>query len=236
MKKGYSDTIPVTLDDIIHHTKAVKRSNTKALVVADMPFGTYVIISTNSKGDINSAYTNCVKVFRESGADAVKLEGGTDIIPIMDNLIKKGIAVMGHIGLTPQSASVLGGFRGQGKTLESSMKILEDAIALERIGCFSIVAECIPSLLSEKISDLINIPLIGIGAGNKCDGQVLVYHDILNIIPNYKRPSFSKEFGNISELSINSLTKYNDEVKNRQFPEEKHSKIIVKLTFKYIDG
>jgi len=203
---GHSNTLSVTMDEMIHHTKAVSRGVSNALIVGDMPFLSYKI-------DIKEAVKNAGRFIQEGGAEAVKVEGGTEMCPTIKAIIEADIQVMGHIGLTPQAIYKFGGFLVQGKTIEAAKKLILDAKNLEEIGVFSIVLESIPS---------IDIPTIGIGAGPYCDGQILVIHDMLGIFTDIK-PKFIKYFGKIGESISRALEEYRNEVKNGLYPDKEHS-------------
>jgi 3-methyl-2-oxobutanoate hydroxymethyltransferase len=211
---GYDSTLPVTLDDMVHHTKAVTRAAKRSLVVADMPFLTY-------HGSIDSTLRNAARLMQEGLAKAIKLEGGMEILPAVEACVKAGIPVMGHLGLTPQSIHQLGGYIIQGKTDIKANKLFEDAQRLEEAGAFSVVLELVPESLATRITDSLTIPTIGIGAGRGCDGQVLVLHDALHIgDPGTKK--FVKQFADIGAQIHQGIQAYVQEVKNRQFPDETH--------------
>ncbi|MFV9510667.1 3-methyl-2-oxobutanoate hydroxymethyltransferase [Tepidibacillus sp. LV47] len=212
---GYDTTIPVTLEDMIHHGKAVVRGTKRAFVVVDMPFLTYHL-------GIEKAVYHAGRIMQETGAKAVKIEGGKEIVPVIQAIIQAGIPVMGHIGLTPQSVHQLGGFKVQGKSKEDALKIIEDAKALEAAGVFSIVLEAIPHDLAKIITETVSVPTIGIGAGNACDGQVLVFHDLIQYGMD-RPPKFVKVYGQIGEMIRLSLSQYKDEVKKRIFPAKEHT-------------
>ncbi|MGZ3568274.1 MAG: 3-methyl-2-oxobutanoate hydroxymethyltransferase, partial [Thermodesulfobacteriota bacterium] len=188
---GYENTLPVTMDEMIHHTKAVKKGAKYALIVGDMPFMSY---NTSEK----DAIFNAGRFMKEAGADAVKLEGGAAVKDIVKVIVKAGIPVMGHIGLTPQTISMLGGFKVQGKDAEAAQKIIDDALSLEDAGTFSVVLEAIPAPIAKRITERLAIPTIGIGAGIDCDGQVLVVHDMLGLFDRFT-PKFAKRYVNLSE-------------------------------------
>lgn len=210
---GYDNTLPVTMDEILHHIRAVRNGTKRALVVADMPFGSY---QPSIEAGIKNAIA-CIK----AGADAVKIEGGSSFAPLISELVKSGIPVMGHIGLTPQWIKEFGGYRIQGKKEEEKNRLIEDAISLDKAGCFSIVLEGIPAELSGKITSSVKIPTIGIGAGKDCDGQVLVIYDMLGL---YERvPRFVKRYANLRETIKKALEDYIKEVKEGIFPDEEHS-------------
>lgn len=212
---GYTNTLSVTMDEMIHHTKAVSRGVSNALIVGDMPFLSYKI-------DIVEAVKNAGRFIQEGGAEAVKVEGGTEICPTIKAMIDADIQVMGHIGLTPQAVYQFGGFLVQGKTIETAKKLILDAKNLEEVGVFSIVLESIPWQVAELITNSVNVPTIGIGAGPYCDGQILVIHDMLGIFTDIK-PKFLKYFGNIGEAISRALNNYKDEVINGKYPDREHS-------------
>ncbi|KGO13927.1 3-methyl-2-oxobutanoate hydroxymethyltransferase [Clostridium botulinum] len=212
---GYENTLSVTMEDMLHHTKAVVRGASNALVVGDMPFMSY-------QTSIYDAVYNAGRFIKEAGAHAVKLEGGATVAEEVKAIVKAQIPVMGHIGLTPQSVNMFGGFKVQGKNEKVAKKLIEDAKILEEAGAFSIVLECIPEKLSKIISESISIPTIGIGAGKYCDGQILVYQDMLCMFSDFK-PKFVKSFGNIGESIKDGVSQYIKEVKEAKFPEEKHA-------------
>ncbi|HZK44277.1 MAG TPA: 3-methyl-2-oxobutanoate hydroxymethyltransferase [Syntrophomonadaceae bacterium] len=212
---GYEDTLPVTVDDIIHHTKAVVRATKNTMVVADMPFLSYHI--TNEE-----AVRNAGRIIQETGAQAVKLEGGTERVDTVKAIIDAQIPVMGHIGLTPQSVNQFGGFKVQGKDVETARKLIEDAQALAEAGVFSIVLECVPTPLAQKVTEELSIPTVGIGAGPYCDGQVLVINDMLGMFKGHI-PKFVKKFANLEPIIIAALEDYKKEVKEGTFPAPEHS-------------
>ena len=212
---GYNNTLSVTMDEMIHHTKAVSRGVSNALIVGDMPFLSYKI-------DKKEAVKNAGRFIQEGGAEAVKVEGGTEICPIIKSMIDADIEVMGHIGLTPQAIYRFGGFLVQGKTIDAAKKLLIDAKNLEHQGVFSIVLECIPWQISKLISESVDIPTIGIGAGSFCDGQIIVIYDMLGIAKEIK-PKYLKYFGNIGDDIRSALYKYKDEVSKIFYPDKNHS-------------
>jgi 3-methyl-2-oxobutanoate hydroxymethyltransferase len=212
---GYPDTVSVTMDEMIHHTKAVVRGVEHALVITDMPFGSY-------NSSIPAAINNATRILKEGRADAVKLEGGVTMAPTVAAIVRAGIPVQGHIGLTPQTATSLGGFKVQGKNAQAARQLIEDARALEEAGCFSIVLEAIPAPIAEHITREIAIPTIGIGAGPSCDGQVLVIHDLVGMYDRFT-PKFVKQYTKINEPVAGALAQYKAEVENRTFPTEVHS-------------
>ena len=212
---GYDTTIPVTIEEMIHHGKAVVRGTKNAFVIVDMPFLTYHL-------GIEKAVYHAGRIFQETGAKAVKLEGGKELVPVIQAIIQAGIPVMGHIGLTPQSVHQLGGFKVQGKSKETAIKLMDDAKALEEAGVFGIVLEAIPDDLAEMISNRVTVPTIGIGAGNACDGQVLVFHDMIQYGVN-RSPKFVKVYDHVGDIVKRSITRYSEEVKARSFPSKEHS-------------
>ncbi len=212
---GYPDTVSVTMEEMLHHTRAVVRGVEHALVVTDMPFGSY-------NSSIPAAINNATRILKEGGAGAVKLEGGVAMAPVVEAIVRAGIPVQGHIGLTPQTATNLGGFKVQGKSAQAAKQLLEDALALEAAGCFSIVLEAIPAPLAEHITRQLAIPTIGIGAGIGCDGQVLVIHDLVGLYDRFT-PKFVKQYAKISDPIAGALAQYKAEVENRTFPAEAHS-------------
>ena len=211
---GYEDTLEVTMEDMIHHSKAVSRGAKNALIVTDMPFMSY-------QTSVYDAVVNAGRLIKEGKAQAVKLEGGLEIVDKVEAIVKASIPVMGHIGLTPQSINQIGGFKVQGKSEESGRILIESAKALEKAGAFAIVLECVPSKLSKLITESINIPTIGIGAGNDCDGQILVYQDMLGMFSGFK-PKFVKRYSELGEEIQKSFVKYDREVKDKVFPGEEH--------------
>jgi 3-methyl-2-oxobutanoate hydroxymethyltransferase len=211
---GYSSTIPVTLDDMVHHTAAVVRGAASALVVADMPFLTYATL--------DRAVVAAQRLMQESGAQAVKLEGGAAMAPIVERLVDCGVPVMGHLGYTPQSAYVFGTARLQGRKAAAARRIVEDALALEAAGAFAIVLELVPTQLAGAISRLLHIPTIGIGAGPECDGQVLVIHDVLGLNPDFA-PRLAKRFADLGEAIRAAAAAYSAEVTAGSFPAAEHS-------------
>jgi len=212
---GYDSTIPVTLEVMLHHTKAVVKGTKNALVVGDMPFMTYQI-------SVEEAIRNAGRFLQETGCQAVKLEGGVTMADKVRKIVDCGIPVMGHIGLTPQSINQLGGHRIQGKTPETAKRLLEDAIALEKAGAFAVVLETVPAPLSALITRKINIPTIGIGAGAGCDGQVQVINDILGSYTDFV-PKHAKQYAKVADIMSNAISQYYDEVKAGKFPTEAQS-------------
>ncbi|MCJ7746946.1 MAG: 3-methyl-2-oxobutanoate hydroxymethyltransferase [Desulfobacterales bacterium] len=212
---GYENTIPVTMDEMIHHTKAVTRGAKYPLIIGDMPFMSY---NTSEK----DAIFNAGRFMKEGGADAVKLEGGASVKDIVRAIVRAGISVMGHIGLTPQTISMLGGFKVQGKDAQAAQKIIDDALLLEDVGAFSVLLEAIPAPIAKRITERLKVPTIGIGAGVHCDGQVLVVHDMLGLFDRFT-PKFAKRYVNLSELMLNAFVSYREEVLKGEFPTDQHS-------------
>ena len=212
---GYTDTVSVTMEEMIHHTRAVVRGVEHALVVTDMPFG-------SCSSSIPEAIDNAVRILKEGRADAVKVEGGVTMAKTVAAMVAAGIPVQGHIGLTPQTATSLGGFKVQGKSAQAARQLIDDALALEAAGCFSIVLEAIPAPLAEHITGRLAIPTIGIGAGPDCDGQVLVIHDLVGLYDRFT-PKFVKQYARINEPVGEALRQYREEVQNRAFPTAAHS-------------
>jgi 3-methyl-2-oxobutanoate hydroxymethyltransferase len=207
---GYADTTAVTMADMLHHVKAVMRGSRRALVVADMPFMSYTV-------SVERALDNAARFIQEAGVQAVKLEGGEAVAETIRRLVAAGVPVMGHVGLTPQQVLNLGGYRVQGKSLEAAEQILRDALAVEAAGCFSLVLECIPAELARLITETLEIPTIGIGAGPDCDGQVQVIHDLLGWIPDFT-PKHAKRYADMGETIRGAARKYAEEVQARRFP------------------
>lgn len=212
---GYDSTIPVTMQDMLHHLKAVVRGAKKALVVADMPFMSYQI-------DTPQALSNAAALMQQGGAQAVKLEGGESVAAMVRRIVECGIPVMGHIGLTPQSVNAFGGFHVQGRNLQKAVQLLKDAKALEEAGAFAIVLELVPAPLARLISQRLAIPTIGIGAGPHCDGQVQVCLDILGIFTDFM-PKHTKRYAQLAELIQDAFTRYLQEVQEGSFPTDKES-------------
>lgn len=211
---GFDTTIPVTMDMMLMHCSAVRRGVKQALLVGDLPFGSYQI-------DLSTAKRNAARLMQESGVDAVKLEGGEAMAETVRGLVEMGIAVHGHIGLTPQSVSAFGGFKVQGRTVENARRMIADAIAIEQAGAFAIVLEGLPSRLAALITKKLSIPTIGIGAGAGCDGQVLVIHDLLGLFDKMS-PKFVKHYGDVRNQIIDAFTAYRADVKSAAFPAYEH--------------
>lgn len=212
---GYDSTIPVTMDDMIHHGKAVKRGAKDTFIVIDMPFMSYHL-------SIRDTLLNGAKLIQETGANAVKVEGADEVLEGIEALTKAGIPVVAHLGLTPQSVGVLGGYKVQGKDAEAARKLIDDAKKCELAGAIAVVLECVPKQLAKTISDSLTIPTIGIGAGEQTDGQVLVYHDVLSYGVE-RVPKFVKQYAHLNEPIVNGLTSYVTDVKEGQFPKDDHS-------------
>lgn len=212
---GYENTIPVTMEEMIHHTKAVARGAKYALILGDMPFMSY----NTSERD---AILNAGRFMKEAKADAVKLEGGASVRDIVRAIVKAGIPVMGHIGLTPQTISMLGGFKVQGKDAQAAQKIIDDALLLEDAGAFCVLLEAVPAPIAKRVTERLTVPTIGIGAGVHCDGQVLVVHDMLGLFDRFT-PRFAKRYVNLSEVILNAFETYREEVFKEKFPADQHS-------------
>jgi 3-methyl-2-oxobutanoate hydroxymethyltransferase len=213
--QGKSNTLSVTVKEIAYHTEIVSRTTTRALVIADMPFMSYQISD-------EEAIENCGLMLKEAGAEAVKLEGGGYIAPLVSKLVDRGIPVMGHLGLTPQSIHTFGGFVVQAKTTERIDRLKKDARALEDAGVFAIVLECVPREVAREVTGILNVPTIGIGAGPDCDGQILVFHDIMGIYRDMKL-RFVKEYAAVGEMIRKGLQAYRQEVLTGAFPDDAHS-------------
>ena len=211
---GYEDTLKVTMEDMIHHTAAVSRGAKNALIVGDMPFMSY---STGMR----DAVINAGRLMSEGGADCVKLEGGTEVCDVIRAIVTAKIPVCAHIGLTPQAVNALGGFKVQGKDIKSANRLIKDALAVQEAGAFAVVIECVPEALSKKISEMLDIPTIGIGAGSGCDGQVLVYQDMLGMYSDFK-PKFVKRFADVGSEMRKGVQDYIGAVKDGSFPAEEH--------------
>ena len=212
---GHDSTVPATMDEMLMLTRAVTRGARRPLVVADMPFGSFQVSDED-------ALRNAIRFVKEAGADAVKLEGAGPMLSRVRTIVGAGIPVMGHIGLTPQSATMLGGYRAQGRSAEKALALLGDARALEAAGCFSIVLEAVPARVAKRVTDELAIPTIGIGAGPDCDGQVLVWHDLLGLYQG-RTARFVKRYAEIGESIRTALETYADDVRGRRFPEEQHT-------------
>jgi 3-methyl-2-oxobutanoate hydroxymethyltransferase len=211
---GFETTLPVTMDMMVLHCRAVRRGVERAYLVGDMPFGSYQL-------SVEEAKRNAIRLLAEGGVDAVKLEGGERVADTVRELVEMGVAVQGHIGLTPQSISALGGFKAQGKTLETARRLIDDAKALEQAGVFSLVLESVPARLAALITHLVRVPTIGIGAGAGCDGQVLVTHDLLGLSVRHT-PKFAKRYADLAGIMQSAFEAYCDEVRARAFPSAEH--------------
>ena len=212
---GYEDTIAVTVEDMIHHGKAVAKGAKNALVVVDMPFLSY-------QTSVYDAVVNAGRIMKETHCGAVKLEGGAVVCPQIKAIVDASIPVCAHLGLTPQSINAFGGFKAQGKTVEAAQKLIDDAKAVEEAGAFAVVLECVPAKLAKLVSESVSIPTIGIGAGNGCDGQVLVYADMLAMFSDFC-PKFVRKFANVGEIMSQAFKDYDAAVKDGSFPSEEHT-------------
>ena len=213
--QGHENTLPVTVDDIVYHTRIVRRADPRALVVADMPFLSYQVSPSD-------AVANAGRIVKEGGAEAVKIEGGREFLHAVGALVDASIPVMGHLGLTPQSVHRFGGYKVQGKSAGARERMIEDALLLQRAGCFSFVLEGIPFDLAGEISEALEVPTIGIGAGPRCDGQVLVFHDLLGI-ENTLTPKFVKRYAQLNDVMIDAIREFRREVTQGTFPDLDHS-------------
>jgi 3-methyl-2-oxobutanoate hydroxymethyltransferase len=211
---GYDSTLPVTVDDMVHHTRATRRGAPDAFVIADMPFLSY---STPEQ-----ALATAARLMKDAGADSVKLEGGAEVAPIVEALVRAGVPVLGHVGLTPQTASALGGYKLQGKDEETARRAVEGAEALDAAGCWGIVLELIPAELARVVTQRVAIPTIGIGAGAHCDGQVLVFHDLVGLFSGFT-PTFVKRYAEAGNAIREACARYAEEVRSGAFPGEKQS-------------
>ena len=212
---GYENTLPVTMEEMLHHSRAVARGAKSALLVGDMPFMSYQV-------SVEEAVRNAGRFLQQGGMDAVKLEGGRERVDAIRAITGAGIPVMGHLGLTPQSINLLGGFRAQGKTAAAAKRLVEDALLLEEAGCFSLVLESVPARLAELISKRLNIPTIGIGAGAGCDGQVLVTHDVLGLFDRFT-PKFVKKYADFHGAMQTVFADYIEDVETKRFPAQEHT-------------
>ena len=212
---GYKDTVPVTMDEMLMHTKAVTRGVKRAHVVGDMPFMSYNI-------SIEQGVTNAGVLYKDGLADSVKLEGGQDMAPVVRAIVKAGIPVFGHIGLTPQTAAMLGGFKVQGKSVDQARRVVDDALALEDAGAFALILEAIPRQLAGIITQKVKIPTVGIGGGLDCDGQVLVLHDMVGLFRRFT-PKFVKVYADVYSVQLDAVKKYIADVQGSKFPAEEHT-------------
>ncbi|MCK4423026.1 MAG: 3-methyl-2-oxobutanoate hydroxymethyltransferase [Candidatus Omnitrophica bacterium] len=225
---GYESTVPVTMDEMIHHCKAVRRGSKYALLVGDMPFMSYNI----SKEE---AIRNAGRFMKEAGCDAVKLEGGLEVVQTVKAIIDAGIPVMAHLGLTPQTVSKMGGFKIQGKDVETARGILEASLAMEKVGVFSVLFECVPDKLAGLITSKLKVPTIGIGAGAECDGQVLVTHDLLGLFEKFI-PKFVKQYTKLSGSILEALGNFKKEVSSGDFPAKEHTFTMKEDVLKELEG
>ena len=212
---GYDSTIPVTMDDMLHHIKTVVRGTEKAHIIGDLPFMSY-------HADVSEAIRNAGRILKEGGAQSVKLEGGQEMAETVNRIVKSGIPVMGHVGLTPQSVHQLGGYRVQGKSIKDAIRLMEDTRALEEAGAYAVVLECVPAALSQMITDRLSIPTIGIGAGAGCDGQVQVFHDFLGLFTDFM-PKHARRYANLAETIQDATAQYISDVHQGEFPTAKES-------------
>lgn len=225
---GYEDTLSVTMEDMIHHAKAVAKGAKDCLLVVDMPFLSYQV-------SVEKAVENAGRLMKEGRANAVKLEGGKSVCPQIKAITEAGIPVMAHLGLTPQSVNAFGGYKVQGKTQQAAENLIQDALAVQEAGAFSVVLECVPAKLAKLISEILNIPTIGIGAGPDCDGQVLVFHDMLGMFSDYI-PKFVRHFAEVGEIMKTAFQEYDKAVKDSSFPEEQHCYQIEEEIINYLKG
>jgi 3-methyl-2-oxobutanoate hydroxymethyltransferase len=212
---GHDSTVPATMEEMLMLTRAVTRGAHRPLVVADMPFGSFQVSDTQ-------ALEHAIRFVKEAGVDAVKLEGAGPMLGRVHALVEAGVPVMGHLGLTPQTATMLGGFKAQGRTAAKAVRLYQDALALQAAGCFAIVLEAVPAPVAAEITQALEIPTIGIGAGAGCDGQVLVWHDLLGLYEGHA-PRFVKQYADLSPLILEAVERYGTEVRSGAFPEEKHT-------------
>ena len=206
---GYDSTVPVTTDEMVHHTKAARRGAPDAFLIADLPFLSY--------GTVPEALGNAARLMKDARADSVKLEGGVEVTPVVEALVRAGVPVLGHVGLTPQTASALGGYKLQGKDEAQARRILDDAVALEAAGCWGVVLELVPAPLAKLITERLSIPTIGIGAGEHCDGQVLVFHDMVGLFSGFT-PTFVKRYAEVGDTIRDAVSRYAAEVRSGAFP------------------
>lgn len=212
---GYKDTVPVTMDEMLSHTKAVVRAVKRAHIVGDLPFMSYNI-------SIEQGVTNAGILYKDGGCDSIKLEGGQDMAPVVRAIVKAGIPVFGHIGLTPQTAAMLGGFKVQGKSIDDAKKVVDDALALADAGAFALILEAIPKQLAKIITEMVKIPTVGIGGGIHCDGQVLVLHDMVGLFKRFT-PKFVKVYADMYSAQVNAVKEFIGEVQQEKFPMDEHS-------------
>lgn len=224
---GYDSTIPVTMEDMLHHTRAARRGAPEAFLIADLPFLSY--------GTVEQALANSARLMKEAGADSIKLEGGAEVAPIVQALVRAGVPVLGHVGLTPQTASSLGGYKLQGKDEANARRILDGAVALEQAGVWGVVLELVPAQLARLVTARISVPTIGIGAGADCDGQVLVFHDLVGLFSGFT-PTFVKRYAEAGNTIRDAVARYAEEVRSGAFPAEKQSFAINEEVLKRLYG
>lgn len=224
---GYDSTIPVTMEDMLHHTRAARRGAPEAFLIADLPFLSY--------GTVEHALANSARLMKEAGADSIKLEGGAEVAPIVEALVRAGVPVLGHVGLTPQTASSLGGYKLQGKDEANARRILDGAVALEQAGVWGVVLELVPAQLARLVTARISVPTIGIGAGADCDGQVLVFHDLVGLFSGFT-PTFVKRYAEAGNTIRDAVARYAEEVRSGAFPAEKQSFAINEEVLKRLYG
>jgi 3-methyl-2-oxobutanoate hydroxymethyltransferase len=212
---GYGSTVQLTMDEMIHHAKAVRRGVKRAFLIGDMPFMSY-------QADDADAVRNAGRFLKEAGCEAVKMEGGQDVQSRVKAIVAAGIPVLGHVGLTPQCVSKLGGYKVQGRDSESAARLIEDAVALEKAGCFAVVLECVPKDLAREITKKLSIPTISCGAGVHCDGQVLVTHDIIGYYDRFT-PKFAKQYAKVGEVIAKAVAEFKSETEAGKFPDDEHS-------------
>ncbi len=211
---GYSGTVPMTMDQMVAHAEDVRRGAPNTFVIGDLPFLSYQL-------SVENAIYNSGRFYKEANVDAVKLEGGRRVVPQTEGIVDAGMSVMGHIGLTPQSSGQLGGFKAQGRTVETALELLQDALAIEKAGAFALLVEAVPPEVGKIITETLKIPVLGIGAGMYTDGQVLINGDLLGIFEAFT-PKFVKKYANVGEIIVKAFTEYAEDVRSGKFPEEKH--------------
>jgi 3-methyl-2-oxobutanoate hydroxymethyltransferase len=224
---GYDSTIPVTMEDMVHHTRAARRGAPEAFLIADLPFLSY--------GTVEQALASSARLMKEAGADSIKLEGGAEVVPIVEALVRAGVPVLGHVGLTPQTASSLGGYKLQGKDEANARRILDGAVVLEQAGVWGVVLELVPAQLARIVTARIAVPTIGIGAGADCDGQVLVFHDLVGLFSGFT-PTFVKRYAEVGNTIRDAVARYAEEVRSGAFPAEKQSFAINEEVLKRLYG
>lgn len=212
---GYENTLPVNMEEMLHHAKAVVRGRHRALVIADMPFLSY-------QCSVEEAISNAGMLIKEAGVDGVKVEGGSLVAPIVRAIVNAGIPVMGHVGLTPQTVNQMGGYRVQGRDMESARRVYQDAIAIQEAGAFVVALECIPSKLAALITSRLRVPTIGLGCGSCCDGQTLIGHDLLGMYDRHVG-KFVKQYASIGTEIVDAFTRYKEDVLSKKFPEDRHT-------------